>query len=85
MGSGLRASVGPLAVATASVAAPAAGQTGPVYARAVERTVERFIASGHAALSPAGEGLVGSMAGLCADPGEGTLAAAPRRAGRVAD
>ena len=60
-GAGLRASAGLLAVATASVAAPAAGQTGPVYARAVERTVERFIVPGYAALSAAGEGLVGSI------------------------
>ena len=76
MGTGLRASAGLLAVATASVAAPAEGQTGPVYARAVERTIERFIVPGYAALSAAGDGLVGSMAGLCANPGEGTLAAA---------
>ena len=79
MGVGLRASAGLLAVATASVAAPASGQTGPVYARAVERTVERYIVPGYAALSAAGEGLVGSMKELCADPGGGTLFAARAR------
>ena len=79
MGTGLRASAGLLAVAAAFVAAPAPGQTGPVYARAVERTIERFIVPGYAALSAAGEGLVGSMEELCADPGEGTLAAARAR------
>ena len=76
MGAGLRASAGLLAVAAAFVAAPVAGQTGPVYARAVERTVERFIVPGYAALSAASEELVESMAGLCAAPRDGSLTAA---------
>ncbi len=83
MGVGLRASAGLLAVAAASVAAPAAGQTGPVYARAVERTVERFIVPGYAALSAASEEVVKSMAGLCAAPGEVTLSGARASFARV--
>ena len=75
MGSRLRSSVGLLAIATAGVAATAEGQTGPVYAQAVERTIERFIVPGYAALSAASARLVVSMAGLCADPSEGTLSA----------
>ena len=83
MGAVLRASAGLLAIAVAFVAAPAAGQTGPVYARAVERTIERFIVPGYAALSAASEEVVESMAGLCAAPGEVTLSGARASFARV--
>ena len=54
---------------------PAAGQSG-VYALVVDRTIDRVIVPGYAALAIATDGLAGSLARLCAEPGEGTLEAA---------
>lgn len=76
MGAGLRVSVVSLAIAAASVTATAEGQTGPVYARAIDRTIERFIVPGYAALSVASGRLMASMAELCEDPGAATVSAA---------
>ena len=75
MGIAIRAGTGLLAIAAAFVAAPAGGQPRPVYARAVDRTIERFIVPGYAALSSESARLVASMSGLCEDPSEGTLSA----------
>ena len=55
---------------------PAAAQAGPVFARAVDRAVDRVIAPGYADLASAAGGLAVAMSGLCADPTDGALAAA---------
>lgn len=56
-------------------ASPATGQTGG-YALAVDRTIDRVVAPGYAALATATDALVGSLSRLCAEPGGGTLEAA---------
>ena len=62
---------------------PAAAQTGPVFARAVDRAIERVIVPGHAALAAATGGLAVATSGLCADPTERTLEAARTSFARV--
>ena len=56
-------------------APPAAGQSGR-YALVVDRTIDRVIVPGYAALATATGGLVGSLSRLCSEPGAGTLEAA---------
>ena len=57
----------------------AAAQTGPVFARAVDRAIDRAIVPGYAELAAATGGLAVAMSGLCADPNDGALAAARAR------
>ena len=56
--------------------APAGAQTGPVFALTVERAIERVIVPGYRALAAATAGLVVSLSGLCAVPGERELESA---------
>ena len=64
-------------------AARTAAQAGPVFARAVDRAIERVIVPGHAELAAATGGLAVAMSGLCADPTERTLEAARASFARV--
>ena len=58
-------------------AAPAAdARKAPTYAQAVDRTIDRVIVPGYAALAAATGELAAAMSGLCADPDGGSLEAA---------
>ena len=82
---GMRGAAGVAAVLVLFGPAPAAAQTGPVFALAVDRAIERVIIPGYASLAAASGGLAVAMSGLCAAPSPAALAAARERfAGVVA-
>lgn len=76
-GTAIAAVAAAAAVAVLLVGPPSASaQTGPVFARAVDRAIDRVIAPGYADLATAAGGLAVAMSGLCAAPTDGALAAA---------
>ena len=84
MGSRIRVALGLMAAVAIFGASPADGRSGPDFAGAVVRTIDRVIVPGYASLATATGALVASMETLCEGPSETSLEAARTSFAKVA-